>query len=249
MTHPDLALIHGWGLGSGVWKPCAGQLESVARIHCVELPGYGDTPDRGETFIEAARSALETLPDGVTLCGWSLGGLLALQAALLAPERVSRLILVGSTPSFAQRDDWTPAQPQSVLAGFAEALAGAPRVTLQRFVALFNQGDTKARAIGRDINQSLLSSSLAPIPTLLKGLNWLRDIDLREQVSAIDCPVLLIHGENDPLMPVPAARWLAEHLPQAQLKVFSGAAHAPFLNDPEHFAALVGEFIHAHRFD
>ena len=249
MTQPDLALIHGWGLGSGVWQPCAGQLASIARLHYVDLPGYGNTPDRGETFIEAARSALEALPDSVTLCGWSLGGLLAMQAARLAPERVARLILVGSTPSFVQRDDWTPAQPQSVLAGFAEAVASNARATLQRFVALFNQGDTKARTIGRDINQGLLSSSLAPIPTLLKGLNWLRDIDLREQVSAIDCPVLLIHGENDPLMPVLAARWLAEHLPQVQLQVFSGAAHAPFLNDPEHFAALVGEFIHAHRFD
>ena len=249
MSKPDLALIHGWGLGPGVWQTCAGRLESVARIQCVDLPGYGDTPDRGETFIEAARSALETLPDGVTLCGWSLGGLLALQAALLAPERVARLILVGSTPSFAQRDDWAPAQPPSVLAGFAEALAVAPRATLQRFVALFNQGDSKARAIGREINQGILSSSLAPVATLLNGLDWLRNIDLREQASTLRCPVLLIHGENDPLMPLPAARWLAEHLPQSQLEVFSGAAHAPFLNDPDHFATIVCKFIHAHRLD
>ncbi|MFB0935968.1 MAG: alpha/beta fold hydrolase [Propionivibrio sp.] len=249
MTLPDLALIHGWGLGPGVWQPCAERLDSVARIHRITLPGYGDTPDRGETFVEAARSALETLPDGVTLCGWSLGGLLAMQAALLAPERVARLILVGSTPSFAQRDDWIPAQSPSVLAGFAEAVASNDRVTLQRFVALFNQGDTKARAIGREINQGILSSSLPPVATLLKGLDWLRDIDLRAQVSALCCPVLLIHGENDPLMPLPAARWLAEHLPQSQLEVLSGAAHAPFLNDPDHFATLVGRFIHAHRLD
>ena len=249
MSKPDLALIHGWGLGSGVWQPCAGRLESVARIHCVDLPGYGDTPDCGETFIEAARSALETLPDGVTLCGWSLGSLFALQAVLLAPERVARLILVSSTPSFAQRDDWTPAQPPSVLAGFAEAVASDARATLQRFVAVFNQGDTKARAIGREINQGILSSSLAPTPTLLKGLEWLRDIDLREQVSAMRCPVLLVHGENDPLMPVAAARWLTEHLPQSQLEVFNGAAHAPFLNNPEFFASLVGDFLHATSLD
>lgn len=249
MNKPDLALIHGWGLGPGVWEPCAGRLERIARIHCVDLPGYGDTPDRGESFIEAARSALETLPDGVILCGWSLGGLLAMQAALLEPARVARLILVGSTPSFAQRDDWTPAQPPSVLAGFAEAVASDARATLQRFVALFNQGDTKARAIGREINQGILSSSPAPIPTLLKGLDWLRDIDLREQVSAIRCPVLLVHGENDPLMPVAAARWLTEHLLQSQLEVFNGAAHAPFLNNPELFASLVGDFLHATSLD
>lgn len=249
MSKPDLALIHGWGLGSGVWQPCAEVLGNIARIHRVDLPGYGNAPDSGETFVEAARSAVDALPDRVTLCGWSLGSLLAMQAALLAPERVARLILVGSTPSFAQRDGWTPAQPPSVLAGFTQAVASDAGATLQRFVAVFNQGDTKARAIGREINQGILSSSLAPIPTLLKGLDWLRDIDLREQASAIRCPVLLVHGENDPLMPLPAARWLAEHLPQSQLEVFSGAAHAPFLNDPEHFVSLVGKFIHAPSID
>lgn len=249
MNKSDLALIHGWGLGSGVWHTCAGQLESVARIHHVDLPGYGDTPDHGETFIEVTQSALEALPDGVTLCGWSLGGLIAMQAALLAPERVARLILVGSTPSFAQREGWTSAQPVSVLTGFTEAVANDPSTTLQRFVALFNQGDTKARAIGREINREILSSSPAPIPTLLNGLDWLRNIDLREQVSAVRCPVLLIHGENDPLMPLPAARWLAEHLPHAQLKVFSGVAHAPFLADPEQFVSLVRRFIHASTID
>ncbi len=249
MSKPDLALIHGWGLGSSVWEPCAVGLGNIARIHRVDLPGYGNAPDSRETFIEAARSAVDALPDGVTLCGWSLGGLLAMQMAALAPERVARLVLVGSTPSFAQRDGWTPAQPSSVLAGFAEAVASDARATLQRFVAVFNQGDTKARAIGREINREILSSSLAPVPTLLKGLDWLRDIDLREQVSALRRPVLLIHGENDPLMPLPAARGLAEHLPHAQLEVFGGAAHAPFLNDPEHFVSLVGEFIHAPSID
>ena len=249
MNKPDLALIHGWGLGSGVWQTCAGQLESVARIHRVDLPGYSDTSDHGETFIETTRSILNALPDEVILCGWSLGGLIALQAALLAPERVTRLILVGTTPSFAQREGWTSAQPASVLAGFTEAVANDPHTTLQRFVALFNQGDTKARAIGREINRGILSSSLAPVPTLLKGLDWLRDIDLREQISAVSCPVLLIHGENDPLMPLPAARWLEEHLPHAQLKVFSEAAHAPFFADSEQFVSLVGRFIHASHTD
>ena len=245
MNKSDLALIHGWGLGSGVWHTCAGQLESVARIHHIDLPGYGDTPDHGETFIEVAQTALEALPDGVTLCGWSLGGLIAMQAALLAPERVARLILVSSTPSFAQREGWTSAQPVSVLTGFTEAVANDPSTTLQRFVALFNQGDTKARAIGREINRGILSSSLAPVPTLLKGLDWLRDIDLRAEVASVRTPTLLIHGERDPLMPLGAARWLAQTLPQARLETFADAAHAPFLHDPDRFTALVGDFCHA----
>ena len=85
--------------------------------------------------------------------------------------------------------------------------------------------------------------------TLLAGLDWLRDTDLRERVEALSCPLLLIHGERDPLMPLPASRWLADRLPQARLEVFADAAHAPFLNDPGRFAHLVGDFLHASRID
>jgi pimeloyl-[acyl-carrier protein] methyl ester esterase len=186
---------------------------------------------------------------GTALCGWSLGALLAMRAALLAPERVGRLILVGGTPSFTQRDDWTTAQPASLLQDFAAAVANDSRTTLQRFVALFNQGDSKARPIGREIARNVLSSPPPATATLLAGLDWLRDVDLRDRVAEITCPVLLIHGEHDPLMPLPAARWLADKLPQARLDVFPGAAHAPFLNDTERFARLVGGFLHASRPD
>ncbi len=91
----------------------------------------------------------------------------------------------------------------------------------------------------------MLTAPLPSTETLLTGLGWLRDIDLRNIVARITCPVLLIHGENDPLMPLAAAHWLAAQLPQATLDVFPGAAHAPFLNDPERFARRIGAFLHA----
>ena len=249
MTKPDLALIHGWGLGHGIWTPCVELLNAFSHIYPVKLPGYGEVSDSGETFTQVARSITNALPAGITLCGWSLGSLLAMQAALLAPERVGQLILVAGTPCFAQRDDWKDAQPASLLNGFADAVDHDAKATLQRFAALMNQADTKARQISREITRGVLSSSLPPVATLQRGLAWLRDIDLRDRLPEIACPVLLIHGENDPLMPLSAARWLAERLPQAQLEIFCGAAHAPFLNDPERFARLVGDFLHGHSPD
>ena len=81
--------------------------------------------------------------------------------------------------------------------------------------------------------------------SLLSGLAWLRDVDLRAEVANVRTPTLLIHGERDPLMPLGAARWLAQTLPQARLETFADAAHAPFLHDLERFTALVGDFCHA----
>lgn len=248
MNRPDLVLLHGWGLGRTVWSPCLPVLAETVAPRFADLPGYGDSPERGQTFMEAAQALADTLSPGATLCGWSLGSLLALQATQLAPERVGRLILVGATPCFAQRDDWPAAQPPALLDEFSSAVANDAKTTLQRFVAVTNQGDAKARSIGREIARTVFSNPLPSTETLLAGLGWLRDVDLRNIVTGIACPVLLIHGENDPLMPLAAAHWLADQLPQAELEIFPGAAHAPFLNDPERFARRIGAFLHAPEF-
>jgi len=100
---PDLALIHGWGLGSSVWQPLIAALSRTWRVHLVDLPGYGDSSAGSPDFTQAARDLIDALPDPVTLCGWSLGAMLAMRAALLVPQRVAALLLVGATASFTQR--------------------------------------------------------------------------------------------------------------------------------------------------
>lgn len=279
---PDLALIHGWGLGSRAWEAVLDALAQRCRVHLVTLPGYGmpearvdkrpspacreeaheqaifgqaggRTPiDAGSgqsagttlSFAQTAAALAATLPDGCTLCGWSLGGMLALQAAWLAPRRCKGLILIGSTPSFTQRADWPHAQPPALLDTFSQAIREDAATTLQRFVALLNQGDAQARVLGRAMLKQLPASELPETASLLNGLGWLRDVDLRAQIASVATPALLIHGERDPLMPLAAAQWLTAQLPQARLEVFAATAHAPFLADPARFAELVGNFCH-----
>ena len=238
-SKPDLALIHGWGLGRAAWKPVAERLSAHYVLHIVDLPGYGEAPPDTGDFGATARRIAEELPVGTILCGWSLGAMLVLEAARQCPERFSGLILVGATPCFVQGTDWPHGQPPTLLTLFTAAVRSNPRDTLQRFVALLNQGDAQARANTRKQQQSLPDDELPDVGSLIQGLEWLRKTELRPHVATVSIPTLLIHGENDPLMPLPAAQWLAERLPEAQLEVFKGAAHAPFLSDPERFSELL----------
>ena len=80
------------------------------------------------------------------------------------------------------------------------------------------------------------------IGTLLRGLAWLRDTDLRARLATLDLPCLLLHGAHDGLVPLAAAQALADALPHARLAVLPGAAHAPFLSDPDWFASQVQAF-------
>ena len=236
---PCLALIHGWGLGRAAWQPVLPVLSAHCEVHLVDLPGYGEAAADAESFEDTAAHIVDRLPVGTILCGWSLGALLALEAASRKPARIGGLVLVGATPSFVQRDDWPHAQPATLLDGFTAAVRKRPADTLQRFVALLNQGDAHARANTRAQQQALAAAPTPDGESLIRGLDWLRKTDLRPLIPTVSIPTLLIHGENDPLMPLPAAQWLAEHLPEAQLEVFKGAAHAPFLSDPERFSELL----------
>lgn len=242
---PDLVLIHGWGLGSWVWQPLLEPLSRSCRVHLVDLPGYGRTPADGADFDSTVQALLDTLPDRVTLCGWSLGGTLAMQAALLAPERITRLVLVGASPCFTQRADWQAAQAPELLDSFVASVKAQPEQALQRFATLLSEGDAGARAITRTLLTGLRKAPLPDVGALQRGLDWLRDVDMRPLASTITTRSLLIHGGNDPLNPLAAARYLSDKMADADLAVFDGAGHAPFLAKPERFARLLDDFCHA----
>ena len=240
---PDLALVHGWGLGPGVWNDLAETLAADCRVHLVNLPGYAGTPDDGEDFAATADALAAALPAGTICCGWSLGGMLALAAAARHPGRFGGLALVGSTTRFVQDDGWPAAQPPELLDTFRRAIAGDARSTLTRFVMLFNQGDTRGRAVARALTP-LLADGLPATATLLRGLGWLADADLRDLLAGLRLPTLLLHGDQDPLMPYAAAEALAARIPGARLEGFAGCAHAPFISAPERFADLLRRFCH-----
>lgn len=169
---------------------------------------------------------------GPLICGWSLGAMTAMRF----PDHP--LVLVGATPRFVQAPDWPHAQPPALLEAFASAVVADPAAALRRFAALINRGDVHARSLTR----TMAALTCAASDRLLDGLRTLRDTDLRALVPSIRQRVLIVHGENDPLMPLSTAEWLAAHLPNARLEVFAGAAHAPFLSQPDRFANLVAAF-------
>lgn len=234
--NPRLLFIPGWCLGRGPWLPTAAALGGTV----IDLPGYGSAP-LVEDFDAAARALADNLAPGSILCGWSLGAMLALAAAAEAPDRVARLVLVGATASFVQREGWSHAMPPAVLAEFTAAVAADIEAMLPRFVGNFNRGDARAKAVSRELLAG--ADARPPAATLATGLAWLRDVDLRPLAPAVATPTLIVHGAHDPLMPLPAAQALAALLPAARLEIFTDSAHAPFASDPAGFSARLAAFI------
>ena len=142
-------------------------------------------------------------------------------------------------------DDWRTAQPPEMLDSFAASVEQQAEQTLRRFIALLCQGDRQARSIARGLLAGLRQGPLPTAAALARGLDWLRTVDLRQSLPMITVDTLLIHGDQDPLNPLAAARWLSARLPRGRLEVFAGAAHAPFFADRDRFVDLLDDFCHA----
>jgi pimeloyl-[acyl-carrier protein] methyl ester esterase len=180
----------------------------------------------------------------INVCGWSLGGQIALRWAAREPGKVKRLVLVASTPCFAEREDWPFGMASDVLEKFAAELEQNHAATLRRFVALQLRGSENERELLVLLRERLFSRGEPEMAALRAGLNILRDADQRSELRGIKQPAMVIAGERDRLTPPAASYYMAQVMPSARLVEVAGAAHAPFLSHPEIFVEHVKNFLH-----
>ena len=241
---PDLVLLHGWVMHSGVWNGVRDRLAQHYRLHLVDLPGHGFSAGlTGEsaTLQHMAAAIAPVLPARSTVCGWSLGGQVALELALtlLEPQRIERLVLVSTAPSFVQREDWQWAMEATVLQQFAAELQQDVTTTLQRFFALQVRGSSNASVALAQIRASLLQRGQPDAVSLQACLQILLETDLRTQLPKITQPVTLLHGENDVIADPAAAKWMKQTLQNSKLVMLPRCGHAPFLSHPEQFMEIM----------
>lgn len=247
---PDVVLVHGWGMHSGIWKDVAESLTGYHRVTVLDLPGHGysqELPGLGSTLNDWASAVIAAAPAPAAWVGWSLGGLVAQQVALMAPERLSRLVLVNSTPCFVQQPSWPYAIALPVLRRFAEELRQDYRMVLKRFIALEVYGSEHASAQLKQLKAMLFQNGEPDICALKDGLAILETSDLRADLAKITCPVLLLMGQRDQLVPMEAGEAMLTQLLNARLRVFARAGHAPFFSHLPEFIAELRAFLDASR--
>lgn len=241
-----LVLIHGWGMHGGVWDSLVPQLAERFCVQVVDLPGHGrslplpsvrQAADQLDAIVAALAQRFDSQP--LTVCGWSLGGQIALRWAARHPAQVAELVLVASTPCFAARPDWSCGMAAEVLQQFAAELELNYAATLRRFLALQVRGSENERELLIRLRAQLFVHGEPDLATLRSGLEILREADLRPDLAAIVQPVRVIAGGRDKLTPPEASRYLAASLSNARLTEIAAAAHAPFLSHSELFLAAL----------
>jgi len=242
-----LLLIHGMFGDHLDWEPVLEPLSRRHRVVAPDLPGFGDSekPDC-EYTEEIFTSALEGLLSGLeiqraTVVGNSFGGILAQIFALRCPERVDRLILVGSG-GFRRR---STEEGRTALERFNEQTIRAmtPELIRQIFAPVFaRQSPERERYIERQIGKLARPDYPAYARAIERSIQLALRLYTLDRLAEIRVPVLLLWGEKDLPVPLAEAQLALAQLRHGRLEVFAGCGHAPQLEDPAAFVRAVEAF-------
>jgi 2-succinyl-6-hydroxy-2,4-cyclohexadiene-1-carboxylate synthase len=232
-----VVMLHGFTNTGRSWDGVISALPERYRSLAPDIRGHGAAAGVRPVTLGAVIGDVSALgPDSFTLVGYSMGGRVALHAALVLPERIRRLVLVGASPGL--RDAAARAERQAA----DERLAGhAERETIEEFAErwartpiLAGQSDAVRAAAEADRRRNEpegLAAALRGLGTGALPSVWHR---LRE----LGIPVELVVGERDAKFRSTAGH-MAEDIPNAQVTIVPGAGHAVHLEAPEAVAAVI----------
>jgi 2-succinyl-6-hydroxy-2,4-cyclohexadiene-1-carboxylate synthase len=232
----SLVLLHGFGGTRRAWDGVAEQLSPQRYTPlALDLPGHGAAADASApiTFDSCVAHVLDRAPERFVLCGYSLGGRVALHVALAAPERVTRLVLVSSSAGIV--DDSERAQRRADDHRLADDLQGIPfEQFIQRWRAqpLFAEEPAEVGRLAREDQRRNDPRALAAV---LRGIGTGEMSPLWDRLRELEMAAVVIAGERDAKFRELGER-MAMLMPDARLVVVPGGHGLP-LESP---AAIAG---------
>lgn len=266
---PPIVLVHGLGGSHLNWARVGPALSTYGRVLAPDLIGFGRTaPDRRSPAVMSNRALLDRFTAEVAggdafLIGNSMGGLISLLQAARRPHRVRGLVLVdpalfGSPdhrpdPAFALRGALLVTPILGELLARAHEARTTPEQRVREVLDLCCVDSTKvpddvvAAHVELAAERELMPWSLpAHVEAARSIAGALIPPLFNRTVRSVVAPTLLVHGTEDRLVPVAAARHLAQRRPDWTYAEFEGVGHAPMLDEPEILLDAVVPFLQDH---
>jgi 2-succinyl-6-hydroxy-2,4-cyclohexadiene-1-carboxylate synthase len=234
-----VVLLHGFTQTRQSWRRTVAALGGRYRAIAPDLPGHGSAAYRRPASFDACAAYVRALARApFTLVGYSMGGRIALYAALALPESVERLVLVGASPGIADAAEREARRrADEALADRIEAIgieAFAREWGAQELFA--GQDDRVAAAAHAD----RLRNEPAGVAAALRGLGTGVMPPLWGRLRELAMPVRLVVGERDAKFGAIAER-MAGAIGDCRLELVTGAGHAVHLEQPDTVAALISD--------
>ena len=244
---PELVLLHGWAMHSGIWSGIVDVLASKFRVNLVDLPGHGVNRDvpLSRHLNDLVDLLLSELPPAVWM-GWSLGGLVTLAAALKQPHKVQKAILVAATPCFSSQADWEYGVGIASQQAFVDGLENDFEGTLNNFyLQCFGASwlDHSLQLLG----QAPVGNNMPGKQVMHTGLHLLYSNNLLGGLGTCEVPMLILGGTRDRIIRPESFEKAAALMPDASCSLIRGAGHAPFISYQDRFLDIIRGFIHGEQ--
>jgi 2-succinyl-6-hydroxy-2,4-cyclohexadiene-1-carboxylate synthase len=234
---PTLVLLHGFTHTGASWNRVVAALGESYRPLAPDIRGHASAAELTPVSLKAVIDDLDALaPARFDLVGYSMGGRIALHAALALPDRLERLILLGASPGLAEADQ--RAARRLADERLAEEIEGA---SIEAFAERWAQTPVLAGLpadLAAEVHADRLRSTPAGLARALRGLGTGVLPSLWDRLGEFALPVTLIVGQRDEKFRAIAER-MAAALPQATIEVVAGAGHAVHLESPGRVAELI----------
>ena len=244
---PRLVFLHP-GVGDRrCWRDVMAILASHHSGVAYDRRGFGDTPPANAPFantddLHAVLDACAARP--AVLVGNSQGGRIAIDFALMHPERVERLVLIAPAISGAPDPDWDAELGHELVEAIEAAEEREDLDAVNRFEALIWLDGPAALEgrIGGPVRELFLAMNLVALEHE-SAPGPIEPPSAYEHLERLAMPVLVIVGAFDLPYQRAGARALAERLPKARFVELAGVAHLPQLEAPDILASVISEFV------
>jgi pimeloyl-ACP methyl ester carboxylesterase len=236
-------LLHGW-LGSwGLWQDTMTHLGSNNyRMYALDFWGFGESGRKLNTykvndFIGMVNQFMDKLGiERAPLVGHSMGGTVSLSVAIRYPERVEKVVIIGSPIHGSSLAPMLKLAGYRGIAFLLFSLFGAFRLGMRVASPMICRDPAFPQMMDRDLSRTTLESFLISISTL-------RRTDLRPELHKIRIPVLGMFGDRDNIVSPRQWQPLIEGVRQAQVERFQNAGHFIMLDEPASFKEKLKNFL------
>ena len=228
----DLVMVPGSLCDDRVWQKQVNDLAGLANITIPHLHGY-------DSLVAMAQANLAHAPDRFALCGFSMGGRVALEMVRIAPERITRLALIDASIHPVAEGEAERRQPQMGMAK-REGMAAFAQWWNPKIVHPTRANDPEYMGLLES-----MASSFTPEEYEKEVHALLNRPDPRDLLAGIRVPTLVLAGAEDPLSGPERNRAIADAITGAKLVQIEGAAHFPMLEKPDEVTAALKEWLAA----
>jgi pimeloyl-ACP methyl ester carboxylesterase len=238
-------LLHGWLESWGLWQETMDFLGDSYRTYAIDFWGFGESDKKRESFtipdfVSLVNNFMELM--GISrapLVGHSMGGTVSLSVAINYPQRVSKIVVIGSPIEGSSLSILLKLAGIRTIANLVYRMMNALKFGIRLAAPIITRESQWPAMIHRDLNQVTMESFLLSISSL-------RQTNLTHQLSPIYQPVMGMYGDRDVIVNPNQWSLLDTYIHRARIERFRRAGHFIMLDEPLQFKTILKEYLESY---